>query len=156
MSKRKKLIINADSSQLEVIVGEVENEKVTISFGQSYKIAFDTQQDWKGFVKYIVQLSPTEKINSILKPLLQSGDLIQWDDGAIGLVAKVFLNKDAPRDISRVKFFGEQEDMLWLYSVKWNDRNELSIISHDSLMPRKFDKHVRWKLLSRVRTEDEE
>jgi len=156
MSKRKKLIINANSSQLEVIVGEVEDENVTISFGQSYTITFDSRRDWEGFVKYIVQLSPTEKINSLLKPVLQSGDLIQWDDGAIGLVAKVFLNKDAPKDISRVKFFGEQEDMLWSYSIKWNDRAELSVLSHESLMPRKFDKHVRWKLLSRVRTEDEE
>ena len=85
MSKRKKLIINANSSQLEVIVGEVEDENVTISFGQSYTITFDSRRDWEGFVKYIVQLSPTEKINSLLKPVLQSGDLIQWDDGAIGL-----------------------------------------------------------------------
>lgn len=156
MSKRKKLVINASSSQLEVVVGEVKGKDVTISFGQSYTLAFDSQQDWEGFVKYIVQLFPTEKINSLLKPVLQTGDLIQWDDGAIGLVAQVFLDKDAPKDISRVHFFGEHEDMLWLYSVKWDDRAELSILSHESLMPRKSDKHARWKLLSRVRTKDEE
>jgi hypothetical protein len=46
--------------------------------------------------------------------------------------------------------------MLWLYSIKWNDRSEISIITHEALLPRKFDKHTRWKLLSRVRSSDDE
>lgn len=154
--KKKKLIINANSSQLEVIIGEVKNEKVSLFLGQSCSISFDTQEDWESFVKYIVQLSPTEKIDSFLKPLLHVGDLVQWEDGALGLVIKVFLDKNAPNDISRVKFFGEQEETLWLYSIKWNDRNEISILSHEALTPRKFDKRIRWKLLSRVRNKDGE
>ena len=153
--KRKKLIINADTDQLEVITGDVEKEKVSLHFGASYSIAFESREDWEVFVKYIVQLSPTNVLNSILKPLLQPGDLIQWDDGAIGLVVKVFLDEDIPDTMSRIKFFGEPDKSLWLYSVKWTDRNEISLLTHDALRPRKFDNHTRWKLLSRVRTEDE-
>ena len=154
--KRKKLIVNADSDQLEVVIGEIENEKVSLHFARSYSITFDSEDDWEAFVKYIVQLNPTKKIGSMLKPVLQAGDLIQWDDGAIGLVVSVFLDENMPDTMSRIKFFGERDQMLWLYSIKWNDRNEISVVTHEALLPRKFDKHTRWKLLSRVRSSDDE
>jgi hypothetical protein len=155
--KQKKLIINAKTSNLEVVIGEVEKESVSLHFGQSYKLEFDTSQDWAGFVKYIVQLNPSEQISLFLKPILQQGDLIQWDDGAIGLVLNVSLDKEALSGVSRVEFFGENEDEeAWIYTIKWNDRKELTSLKHSALKESKYNNgKKRWKLLSRAELDEE-
>ena len=131
--KQKKLIINAKTSNLEVVIGEVESETVSLDFGQSYHLQFDSIRDWERFVKYIVQLKPTEQISSFLKPVLQQGDLIQWEDEAIGLVLDVSLDENALGDVSRVRFFGDDDmdgEETWVYSIKWNDRREISFLKH--------------------------